>query len=139
VGLAAFFIDGFALDEESLADVWEFQIAIEFGRGPYFTGFNSAMIRRVVLNEIGLFSVFEKQRDILKKTGLVVFDGEVVVAMALPDDIVGDRALGDQGVGGDFFAFDIYGIKQGDGGFDFVGSFQFLASLYRQASDFFWV
>jgi hypothetical protein len=47
----------------------------------------------------------------LKKTGLVVFDGEVVMSFTLPDQIVGDLALGQQGIGGNFFALDIDCIK----------------------------
>jgi hypothetical protein len=47
----------------------------------------------------------------LKKSGLVVFDGEVVMSVTLPDQIVGDLALGQQGIGGNFFALNIDGIK----------------------------
>jgi hypothetical protein len=47
----------------------------------------------------------------LKKTGLVVFDGEVVMSFTLPDQIVGDLALGQQSIGGNLFALNIDGIK----------------------------
>jgi len=47
----------------------------------------------------------------LKKTGLVVFDGEVVMSFALPNHIVSDLALGQQGIGGNFFALNIDGIQ----------------------------
>jgi hypothetical protein len=47
----------------------------------------------------------------LKKTGLVVFDGEVVMSLTLPDQIVGDLALGQQSIGGNLFALNIDGIK----------------------------
>jgi hypothetical protein len=47
----------------------------------------------------------------LKKTGLVVFDGEVVMSVTLADQIVGDLALGQQGIGGNLFALNIDGIK----------------------------
>jgi hypothetical protein len=47
----------------------------------------------------------------LKKSGLVVFDGEVVMSVTLPNQIVGDVALGQQGICGNFFALNIDGIK----------------------------
>ena len=46
----------------------------------------------------------------MKKTGLVVFDGEVVMSLTLADQIVSDFALGQQRIGGNFFALDIDGI-----------------------------
>ncbi len=54
------------------------------------------------------------------------------------DYIVGDFVLGQQGIGGNIFALNIYGIKQRDGGLDFVGTFGFLIG-YWQATYFFWV
>jgi hypothetical protein len=74
----------------------------------------------------------------LKKTGLVVFDGEVVMAFTFADDIVGDFALIEQGIGGNIFALNIDGIQQRDGGFDFIGAFNILVG-YRQGTYFFWV
>jgi len=47
----------------------------------------------------------------LKEPGLVVFDGEVVMSFTVPDQIVGDLALCQQGIGSNFFAFNIDGIK----------------------------
>ena len=47
----------------------------------------------------------------MKKTGLVVFDGEVVMSFALANHVVGDLALGQQGIGGNLFALNINGIK----------------------------
>ena len=47
----------------------------------------------------------------MKKSGLVVFDGEVVMSFALPDQIVCDLGLGQEGVGGNIFALNIDGIK----------------------------
>jgi len=70
------------------------------------------------------------------QTGLVAFDGKVI--MGLPacaqragkssNDVIADVALGQQGVGGDGFALDGNGVKQGDGDFDFVGAFGFVAA-----------
>jgi hypothetical protein len=52
---------------------------------------------------------------------------------------MGDVALGQQGIGGNIFALDIDGIQQRDGGFDFVGALEFIASRYGQGCHFFWV
>jgi hypothetical protein len=74
----------------------------------------------------------------LKKTGLVVFDGEVVMSFTLPDQIVGDLALGQEGIGGNILTLNIDGIKERDGGFDFVGAFNLLVGDGQDAY-FFWV
>jgi len=138
-GFAGFFICGLALDNESLSDVREVEIVVEFGCGPYFSDFNPAVIRGIILDEIGIVSIFKIKCDILKKSGLVVLDGKVVMSMAIPNQIVSDIALGEQGICGNFFALNIDSIKEGDGGLDFVGTFMFLTALYREGADFFWV
>ena len=75
----------------------------------------------------------------MKKSGLVVFDGEVVMSVTFPNRIVGDLALCQQCICGNFFALDIDGVKQGDGGLDFVGPFEFFTPFKRQGTYFFWV
>jgi hypothetical protein len=76
--------------------------------------------------------------NVLKKSGLVVFDGEVVVGVTFPDHIVGNFALSQEGIGGDILALNINGIKQGDCGLDFVGALNLLVG-YWQVAYFFWV
>jgi hypothetical protein len=61
------------------------------------------------------------------------------MGLTLPDHLVGDFALVQQGIAGNIFAFNIDGIQQRDGGFDFVGTFEFFTSLYGEETDFFWV
>lgn len=46
--------------------------------------------------------------------------------------------MGQDGVGADRFAFDVDGLKERDGGFDFVGSFGAPVSVLDSV-DFFWV
>ena len=89
-----FFICGLPLDDKSLSNVGKVQIAVKFGCGPDFADFDPAVVRRIALGKIRGLAVFKIQRNVLKKTGLVVFDGEVVMSFTLPDHIVGDRALG---------------------------------------------
>lgn len=47
----------------------------------------------------------------MKKTGLIVFDAEVVMSLTLANHIVADFALGQQGIGGNIFALNIDGIQ----------------------------
>jgi hypothetical protein len=59
---------------------------------------------------------------------------------ALDHQVLGQLALGQQGVGGDLLVFDLDGVEQRDGGSDFVGLFdRFGIAVYRQGADFFWV
>ena len=90
----AFFVCGFSLDDKSLSDIRKVQIGVEFGCGPDFANFDSAVVRRIASDKIRLPPVFKVQRDVLKKSGLVVFDGEVVMCVALVDQVGGDFALG---------------------------------------------
>ena len=107
----AFLICGFPLDDKSLSDVGKVQIAVEFGCGPDFPDFDPTMVRRVAMDKIGVLTVFKIQRDFLKKSVLVVFDGEMVMSFTLADQIVSDLALGQEGIGGNIFALNIDGIK----------------------------
>ena len=55
----SFFISGLALDDKSLSDVGKVQIVVELGCGPDFADFNSAVIRRIAVDKVGLLSVFK--------------------------------------------------------------------------------
>ena len=91
------------------------------------------------MDKIRILPVFKVQGDVFKKVGLVVFDGEVVMSVSLFDQVGCDLALGQERIGGNFSVLNIDGIKEGDGGFDFVGAFEFFSALYRDGVDFFWV
>ena len=74
----------------------------------------------------------------MKDPRLVAFHGEVVGSVSLFDQIGGNSSLGQQGIGGNGFPFNIDGIEQGDGGLDFVGALDlFIVSFQR--TYFFWV
>ena len=77
-----------------MSDVRKVQIAVEFGCGPDCADFDPTVIGRVAMDKIWVLTVFKIQRDILKKSGLVVFDAEVVMSFTVSDQIVGDLALG---------------------------------------------
>jgi hypothetical protein len=75
----------------------------------------------------------------LKQPGLVSFDDEVIVGFAFMDQVMGQLALCEQGVGGDVFSLDIDGIKQRNGRLDLVGLLGFFTTLQGQGPYFFWV
>ena len=48
--LAGLFVDGMSFDDESLADVWEIEVGVEFGGGPDFSSVDSAMLEWIVVD-----------------------------------------------------------------------------------------
>lgn len=96
------------------------------------------MFRGGSINEFRFFSVLEVERNVFEETGLVAFDGEVIMGITFLDQVMGDFALGQQGIGGNIPSLDIDGIKERDGGLDFVGTFDFSTILYRERTYFFW-
>ena len=101
----------FSLDDKGLPNVGKVQVAVEFGRGPDFADFNPAVVRWIANDKIGIFAVFEVQRNVLKNTWLVVFDRKVVMSFTVQDQVFGDISLGQKGIGSNFFTLNIYGIK----------------------------
>jgi len=119
-----------SLDDECLPNVGKVEVVVEFCCGPDFRG--------IAIDEVRIFPVFKVQGDIFKNSGLVVFDGEVVIGVALFDQIVCNVFLGQEGIGGNGFSFDIDGIEQRDGGLGFVGALDgFICCL--DGAYFFWV
>src|SRR2546429_1223113 len=60
---------------------------------------------------------------IFQNSRLIAFDGEMVMRLALGDQIVGQLALRQQGIGTDLLALNGDGFEQWDGGLDLVGAF----------------
>ena len=81
----SFLICGFPLDEESLSDVREVEIVIELSCSPYFADFDPAVIRGIAVEKIRVLSIFKIKGDVLKKSGLVVLNGEVVMSVTIPN------------------------------------------------------
>jgi len=81
--LAGLFLNGFPLDHEGLSHMGEVEIGVEFGGSPDFSGFDPAMIRGILCNEIRSFAILEIELDILKESGLIGFDSEVVMGVTL--------------------------------------------------------
>jgi hypothetical protein len=81
--LAALFFNRFSINQEGLLHVRKIEVGVEFGGGPDFTGFDPAMIRGIIRNEIRFLSILEIQLDILKESGLIAFDGEMIMGLTL--------------------------------------------------------
>ena len=136
---AGFLIDGLAFDDEGLTDMREVEVAVEFGGCPDLAGFDAAVVRRGELDEVGLLAIFEVQGDVLFEGRLISLNREVIIGAA-PDQVSGQRALGQQGVGGNLLVFEVDRVEQRNGGSDLVGLFdRFGIAVYRQGADFFWV
>ena len=139
-GLTGFFLNRGPFDGEDLADMGEIHITVEFGAGPDFTGFDAAVVGRIVGDTVGVTSVLEKQSDVVKERNLIGFDCEVVVGVALSNQVVGEFSLREKRIGGDVFVFEIEAVQQWDGHADLVGLFYGLdISLAGEGADFFWV
>ena len=137
--LTAFFVGALPFDDEGLCDVRKVQVGVEFGGGPNFANFDASMFTARIINKIWLLAVLEVQLDVLKKAWLVCFDGEVIMRLTFADQVVGQLALGQQGIGGHLFALDIDGLQQRDGHFDLIGTLEFFHTFYRQGGLFFGV
>ena len=74
----------------------------------------------------------------MKDPRLVAFHGEVVGSVSLFDQVCSNLFLGQQGIGGNGFPFNIDGIEQGNGGLDFVGTLDRFI-VYFESTYFFWV
>jgi len=121
--VASFLVDHDPFDEKDLADKGEVEIAVEFGRGPDVASFDATMMGRIDVDEVRLFSIVEEQHQIVEQRGLVGFDDEVVVGLSLIDQVVGEFALGQKGIGGDISVFKIEAVEERDGHADLVGLF----------------
>lgn len=52
------------------------------------------MIRRIDSDKIGSPTVLKVQRDVMKKSGLIILNGKMVVGVSLDYQVVGDFVLG---------------------------------------------
>src|SRR5947199_9193244 len=92
-----------------------------------------------MLHEMRFPAILEIEFQIFQNSRLIAFDGEMVMRLALGDQIVGQLALRRQGIGTDLLARNLDGLEQWDGGLDLVGAFGFFLFLarYWQGAHFF--
>ncbi len=88
--------------------------------------------------EVCCAALLEQQGDIALQIRLVSLGGKVIMRLSI-DDIACQCALGQQGIARDVLAGDVTALKRGDRHTDFVGTLLFIAALYGQCADFFWV
>jgi len=119
--------------------VGKVEIGVEFGGGPDFARFEASVVGRRILDEMRLAALLEIELQRFENSRLVGFDGEMVMRLALLDQIGGQLALRQQGIGTDLLALDLEGVEQRDSHFDFVGALDFLPILDRQSTYFFGV
>jgi hypothetical protein len=128
-----------ALDEEGLAETGKIQVIVQAGGGPDRAALDATMARGGRLAEVGLTAPRrEEQADIGVQVRLVVFDGKDIVGAAR-EEVLGELALGEQGVGGEGLPGDVQGLEDRDSHPDLVGLLDLVAALYGQGADFFWV
>src|SRR2546430_7987062 len=84
-----------------------------------------------MLHEMRFPAILEIEFQIFQNSRLIAFDGEMVMRLALGDQIVGQLALRQQGIGTDLLARNLDGLEQWDGGLDLVGAFGFFLFLAR--------
>ena len=92
--LAGLFLRDVTFYDESLSYGGEVEIVVEFCCGPDFSDFDPAMLRRVDSNIIGGLSIFEIHLDGFKNSGLVGFDGEVIIGSSFGNDVFSELSLG---------------------------------------------
>lgn len=137
-GLAGLLLDGVSLDGEDLSDLGEVQIVVERGGGPDGAAFQAPVLQGGRLAEVRCAALGEVQADVGGERWLVVLGDEQVVGAAF-DQMRGELALGEQGVGGNGLAGDVDGGEHRDSHPDLVGAFQLITAVDGQGGDFFWV
>ena len=127
MALAGLDLDGVAVHGEDLSDTGEVEGVVECAGEP-----DGAALAAPVL---GLWTLVgevrrppgdvlvESEADIVEQSRLVALDGDQVVSAA-PEQRGGQRAPGEQGIGGEGVPCDVgHGVEQGEEGADFVGAF----------------
>ena len=126
VALGGLDLDGLAPYGEDLSDTGEVEVVVECAGDP-----DGATLAAPVLGLGALVGevrwalgdeFVEGESDIVEHVRLVALDGEQVVGAA-PEEIGGQRALGEQGIGGDGVPCDVgHRLEQGEDGADLVGA-----------------
>ena len=137
-GLAGLLLDRVPFDGEDLSDVGKVEIVVQRGGGPDGAAFDAAMLQGGWLAAVRRTARGEVQADIRAERRLIVLRDEQVMGVAF-DQVGGELALGQQGVGGDGLAGEVNRFEDRDGHPDLIGAFQFVGAIDGQGGDFFWV
>ena len=87
---------------------------------------------------VGCSPLTEQKGDVFLKFALIAFDGEMVMRVST-DQIVGEPALRQQGIGADRLAGDIDGVEYAGKHPDFIRLLRLILTFYGERTDFFWV
>lgn len=137
--LSGLFIDPFAFDHEGLSNVGEGEIHIELGSDPDLACLDPAVVK-INGDSVRFLAPLKIQGEIFEQSGLIAFDGKMVMSLSVFDQVASQSALRQESIGTNGFAFDADRFKQGNGHGDFVGLLELIATVtYRQGADFFWV
>ena len=123
--LAALFVRAVPLDDERLTHMRKIQITVQFRGRPDLARFDASVVRRGMLDKMRLAAIPEIELQGFQKTGLISFHREIVVGLALPDQISSKFALGQQGIGREVLALKIDRLQQRDSRLDLVRAFDF--------------
>ncbi len=85
--LAALFVRAVPLDDERLAHMRKIEITVQFRGRPDLAGFDASVVWRGMLDKMRLAAIPEIELQGFQKTGLISFDREIVVRLALLDQI----------------------------------------------------
>ena len=90
---AGFFLDRFPFDDKGLADMREVQIVVQFGCDPDFATIDTTVIAGGRLDKIRFPAILKEKLNGFKESGLVAFDGKVIMGLSF-NDVIADVALG---------------------------------------------
>lgn len=129
-GFASLFICAMAFNDESLPNLGEVQIVIEFGDSPYLADFDAPMLGRYIIGAVWLLTFVKEELEASEERELICLYCQVMVSLTLSHQIIGECAVSLKGIPGDDFAFDIDGIKEQDRQFDVVSAFGFFVAFF---------
>ena len=138
--LAGLDLPGFAADSEDLSDAGEVEVVVEPTGDPDGAPFATAVLGlRTLVHEVRRApgdGLIEQEADVVMQGRLVALDGEQIVCAAAKQ-VLGQRPLGEQRIGGDGAVCDVgQRLEQGDDGADLVGALLPFAGV-RPHADFF--
>lgn len=125
------------LDEASLSEVEEVEVAVEGAGHRDGTGFDAAVTAGSFAQSVP-WAGGEGALEVDEERPMIAFDAEVGVPEAAAHELC-DGALSQQRIGGDVLVRKAPGLEQRDGGFDLVGVLEGIrTSRYGWEADFFW-
>jgi len=105
--LAGLLLRTVPFNDVGLAQVRKVEVAIEFRGGPDLPRFGASVVGGRMLHEVRLAPLPEVELQVFQNAELVPFNGEIVMRLSLPNQIVGQLALRQQGIATDILFFGV--------------------------------